>query len=168
MEHLSQFDMSIHYICGEDNTVANVLSHLPPDASEILTEDVDGADSPLRWKCWQKQRNSCNAILTISADESLLKDVRDGYEHDKICQKLSTVDSSILNIRWENDLWYLGDRLTIPRFGTLCEDLFRLTHDSLGHFSAEKSYANIRDCYYWPNMRRDLESAYVPACADCQ
>jgi hypothetical protein len=167
MEHLSQFDMSIHYIRSEDNTVADAPPCLPPDASETLTEDVDVADSPLRWECWQ-ERNSCNAILTISADESFLKDVRDGYEHDEFCQKLSTVDSSIPNIRWENGLWYLGDRLVIPRFGTLREDLFRLAHDSLGHFGAEKSYANIRDCYYWPNMCRDLESAYVLACADCQ
>jgi Integrase zinc binding domain/Chromo (CHRromatin Organisation MOdifier) domain len=67
-----------------------------------------------------------------------------------------------------NNLWYLGDRLVIPRYGTLREDLFCLAHDSLGHFSADKSYASIRNCYYWPNMRRDLESIYVPACADCQ
>jgi hypothetical protein len=45
MEHLSEFDMSIHYICGEDNTVADALSRLPPDDSEIATEDIDVADS---------------------------------------------------------------------------------------------------------------------------
>ena len=45
MEHLSQFDMSIHYIRGEDNTVADALSRLPPDDSEIATEDIDVADS---------------------------------------------------------------------------------------------------------------------------
>ena len=38
----------------------------------------------------------------------------------------------------------------------------------MGHFGAEKAYANLRSAYYWPNMRRDLENAYVPACIECQ
>jgi hypothetical protein len=159
--------MSIHYICGEDNTIADALSHLPPDPSEILTEDVDVTDAPLQWECWQGQANSCNAILSISADKSFLQTIHEGYKHDDFCKKLSTVDSSIPGICWENELWYLRDCLVIPRFGTLCKDLFCLAHDSLGHFGAKKSYASIRDCYYWPNICKDLENAYVLACAEC-
>jgi hypothetical protein len=55
----------------------------------------------------------------------------------------------------------MGDRLLIPRTGTICEDLFRLAHDLSGHFGADKSYATLRDAYYWPNMRRDLETSYI-------
>jgi hypothetical protein len=166
MEHLSRFDMSIHYIRREDNTVADALSRLPADACESVSEDVDIADSPLRWDSWLKVQTSCNAILTISVDESFLNDVREGYKHDKFCQKLSSV--KMPGVHTEHGLWYLGDRLIIPRFGTLREDLFRLAHDCLGHFGSDKSYANIRNSYYWPNMCRDLETAYVPACAECQ
>jgi hypothetical protein len=171
MEHLSQFDMSIHYIRGEDNTVADTLSRLPPDIpdlSEGATEDVDVADSPLRLNCWLDNKISCNSILTITADESLLNSIREGYKHDEFCQKLSSVRSGMPGVRSDNGLWYLGNRLVIPRFGTLHEDLFRLAHVSLGHFGADKSYANIRNDYYWPNMRKDLETAYIPACPDCQ
>jgi hypothetical protein len=85
MEHLSQFDMSIHYICGEDNTVADALSRLPADACEIVGKDVDVADSSLRWDSWLKMQTSCNAILTISADKSFLNDVHEGYKHDEFC-----------------------------------------------------------------------------------
>jgi hypothetical protein len=166
MEHLSQFDMSIHYIRGEDNTVADALSRLPADACESVSEDVDVADSPLRWDSWLKVQTSCNAILTISVDESFLNDVREGYKHDEFCQKLSSV--KMPGVHTEHGLWYLGDRLIIPRFGTLREDLFRLVHDCLGHFGSNESYANIRNSYYWPNMCRDLETAYVPAYAECQ
>jgi len=67
-----------------------------------------------------------------------------------------------------NGLWYVGSRLLIPRTGDLREQLFRIAHDSMGHFGADKSYALLRDDYYWPNMRRDLEDAYVPACTECQ
>jgi len=38
----------------------------------------------------------------------------------------------------------------------------------MGHFGADKAYTNLRESYYWPNMRRDLENAYVPGCVDCQ
>ena len=66
-----------------------------------------------------------------------------------------------------NGLWYIGHWLLIPRVTDICENLFRLAHDALGHFGADKSYAAFRDSYYWPNMRKDLEQAYIPSCADC-
>jgi hypothetical protein len=119
MEYLSQFDMTIHYIRGEDNTVADALSHLPVDTPDVHSDDVYVGDSPLRWECWLGQQNSCSAILTISADEFFLRDVREGYKHDEFCKQLSAVDISIPGICLENDLWYLGDRLVIPRYGTL-------------------------------------------------
>jgi hypothetical protein len=158
--------MSIHYICGEDNTVANALSRLPVNASEPIAEDVDIADPPLHWDCWLN--TSCNVVLSVSSDESFLRDVYEGYKHDEFCKKLATIGTNMPGVHSENDTWYLGDCLVVPRFGTLQEDLFCLAHDSLGHFSADKSYASIRDSYYWPNMWKDLEMAYVPTCSECQ
>jgi hypothetical protein len=124
MEHLSQFDMTIHYIHGEDNTVADALSHLPDDPCEGEPEDVDVADLPLQWDTWLKSETSCNAVLTISADEYFLCDICLGYKTDSFCQKLSMADKSIPGIQLENELWYIGDRLVIPCYGSLCEDLF--------------------------------------------
>ena len=48
------------------------------------------------------------------------------------------------------------------------EHLFQLAHDNLGHFSTEKSYTNLWDDYYWPNIRCDLTKEYVPGCINCQ
>lgn len=31
-----------------------------------------------------------------------------------------------------------------------------------------KSYLALKDAYYWPNMKHDLESSYIPACEECQ
>jgi len=75
--------------------------------------------------------------------------------------------SSMAGWRQSNGLWYIGDCLLIPRVTAVRETLFRLAHDTLGHFGADKSYASLRDAYYWPNMRRDLEQAYIPSCVDC-
>jgi hypothetical protein len=66
-----------------------------------------------------------------------------------------------------NDLWYIGDRLLIPQIMDIREILFRLAHDTLGHFGVDKSYASLQNAYYWPNMQCDLEQAYIPSCTDC-
>src|ERR1700722_2989389 len=67
-----------------------------------------------------------------------------------------------------NGLWYVGSHLLIPQTGNVREQLYRLVHDAAGHFGFDKSYALLRHNYYWPNMRWDLEEAYVPACVQCQ
>ena len=67
-----------------------------------------------------------------------------------------------------NVLMDFGNRLLIPHIGDIHENLFCLAHDCLGHFGAYKSYAVLRDAYYWSNMGRDLEKAYIPSCEDCQ
>ena len=64
--------------------------------------------------------------------------------------------------------WYVGDRLIIPRTGSLHETLFQLAHDVLGHFGFDKTYGSLQSAYYWPNMHRDLEKGYVASCPDCQ
>jgi len=71
-------------------------------------------------------------------------------------------------IEWVDGLLYVGSQLVIPRVGTLREDIFCLTHDTLGHFGFEKSYASLWDSYYWPNMQTDLQQAYIPTCMGCQ
>lgn len=123
MEHLLQFNTNIYYIHGEDNTIANTLSHLPAEMADEQIKDIDVADSPLGWEHWKTQP-SCGAVLAISTDESFLADVHEGYKHDDFCQKLSSVSSRMSNVRLIDDLWYLGDHLMIPRYGTLCKDLF--------------------------------------------
>jgi RNase H-like domain found in reverse transcriptase/Integrase zinc binding domain len=149
-EFLSQYDLTMTYIRSEDNTVADALSRLPPncftDESPMTTATV-------------------NAVLKITSDNDILKMIRNGYEEDEFCKRIAS--SNMKGWTLSNGLWYIGDRLLIPRVTSLRETLFHLAHDTLGHFGADKSYASLCDAYYWPNMRRDLEQAYIPACADC-
>jgi hypothetical protein len=152
-EFMSQYDMTIVYIPGEDNTIADALSHVP--AGAFPGENVSQVTLGI------------NATLTIMADPSILCSIQEGYAKDDFCQKIISTAPTTLGISTSNGLWYIGDRLLIPRTSTLREDLFRLAHDTTGHFGADKCYATLRDAYYWPNMRRDLEKAYIPSCADC-
>ena len=72
------------------------------------------------------------------------------------------------NIEQKQGFWFLDDRLVIPNSRNIRETLFRLAHDRLGHFGTPKSYDTLRHSFYWPNMRRDLEEAYIPSCVECQ
>lgn len=140
--------MTVTYIRGEDDTVADALSRLPPDCFS------------------DKLKHSVASILSVSADLSILKKIEDGYLTNEFCKQVAT--TSMKGWTSSNGLWYINDRLLIPCVSDLCEQLFRLVHDSLGHFGPDKSYASVRDAYYWPNMQWDLEQACIPFCSDKQ
>ena len=142
-----QYEMTVTYIHGEDNTVANALSRLPMN-------------------CFQdEQQQSVAAVLSIAMDLSILNEIKSGYLKDKFCKRVAV--SSMEGWTTSNGLWYINDRLLILQVSDIHEQLFRLAHDTLGHFGADKLYASLRDVYYWPNMRWDLEQAYIPSCAEC-
>ena len=71
-------------------------------------------------------------------------------------------------IQLMNGLWYVGSRLIIPHVGDVRETLFHLAHDVLGHFGFDKTYGSLCNSFYWPNMQKELESAYVPRYIECQ
>ena len=148
---MSQYNLTITYIRGEDNTVADVLSRLPLNC--FPEENPD---------CWT---DNVTAILTISSDCDILEKIKVGYLVDEFCMQVAR--TAMKGWTKINDLWYIGDRLLIPQVTDIWENLFRLAHNTLGHFGADKSYASLRDAYYWPNMRQDLEKAYIPSCTDC-
>jgi hypothetical protein len=149
-EFLSQYEINMIYIPGPNNTVADALSRLPDDNSIVASLH----ESPVA------------AILSIATDQTVLNAIKSGYATDEYCLKVAS--SNMPGTKCVNGLWYIRDRLLIPRMGDIRENLFRLAHNSLGHFSADKSYTVLRDTYYWPNMCCDLEKAYIPSCQDCQ
>ena len=143
------YDHHIIYIKGEDNTVVDALSRLPNTVDDL--EPLPAA-----------------ATLLVQTDPTHLQTILSSYKTDPFCTKLVACTGSTLGVSLQDGLLYVSDHLVIPRIGSLCKDLFWLTHDNLGHFGFDKSYASLRNAYYWPNMQRDLEEAYIPACIDCQ
>ena len=156
-EFLSQYDFTIEYIRGEDNIVADALSRMraASDASKVICDDTFSSIAAI------------STNLRISTDPSWLQAIRDGYQRDKWCLRLRE-NVGTLGIRETDGLLFVGNRLAIPRAPLVRESLFRCAHDALGHFGFEKSYAYLRDAYYWPNMRKELSTLYIPSCDDCQ
>lgn len=133
MEEMAQFDMSINYIHGEDNTVADTLSRLPDNPAEIVPDiDPSEVDS---WKPWLEAMTPTDSsllvayvqqrsALLIATNEHVLKEIRSGYHSDEFCKKFVSGEMILPNVQEVNGLWYIGDWLLIPRTGKIHEQLF--------------------------------------------
>ena len=173
-EYMSQFDLSIRYLQGDCNVVADALSRtdLPSDTPEEDPEETVtlinaiNIAAPLA-TLPPDDNDSHPPPLHINLDRSLVLDILRGYTEDPYCRRLFSLLGSFPNLVEHNGLLYLSNKLVIPRINTLCEKIFHLAHDVLGHFAREKTYAMLWNAYYWPNMRRDLLQSYIPACSEC-
>jgi hypothetical protein len=192
MEFLSQYDAHFVYVQGERNSVADALSHRPEDStsqtslqaknnaqppySTSLTDDEDDFFSPEDNRIFSLVATLSDInptpehamTLSISADQEFLTSLLKGYEEDTWTRTLISAAPSMPNLKCQDGLWFLDNRLIIPNTGKLRETLFRLAHDNLGHFGFDKLYEALRHSYFWPRMRKELETAYVPSCIKCQ
>lgn len=155
MEYLSQYEYTITYINGDRNTVADALSRLL-DTVEAQPGVVDVA-----------------SVFSIESDPKLIRRMKKGYHIDSWCKGvLQDLKVGVLNVKLDialkDGLLFMGRRLIISWYKHLHEHLFQLAHDNLGHFGMSKSYASLRDDFYWLNMRKKLMEGYIPSCPECQ
>src|ERR1700691_5578832 len=99
-EFMSQYDMTIVYIPGEDNSVADTLSQLP--------NGVYPGENPDQTA--KSYAPGIHATLSITTDPSILRTIQTGYDNDEFCKKIITSVPSTLGISTSNGLWYIGDR----------------------------------------------------------
>ena len=155
MEFMSQYDATIHYLPGEQNSVADALSRLPD--SKICT--VASIFATL---------NDQKLCSRFELEDAILDEIKLGYEADQFTQKLATTATGMDNVQQRNGFWFVNNRLVVPTGKHIRETLFRIAHDKLGHFGTPKTYEVLRNSFYWPHMRQDLEEAYIPACMECE
>ncbi len=190
MELMSAYDCKFMYIKGSDNTVADALSRLPSlpcassDCAEANASHPYSSSIPQNPVLTCPSDNNPMSVIasltirlpaklpptrtTITVDEALVTKIRGSYTSDPWCQKLLSASLGMPNLVVRNGLWYLDNRLIVPSGCGVRQEIFRMAHDTLGHFGFSKTYDLIRSSYFWPNMRKDLEEGYIPSCSDCQ
>ena len=155
MEFMSHYNATIYYLLGEKNCAADALSRL--------------SDPPLHTVASMMSTTHTQKICScFNLEDALLEDIKKGYNTDPFSKKLMSAATGMVNITQRNGFWFMDDRLLIPNAHGVRETLFRLAHNHLGHFGTQKTYETLHASYFWPNMRKDLETAYIPSCADCQ
>jgi len=192
MEDLASFDCKFVYIKGENNTVADALSRYP---FQDMTSSQDAelhASPPFASTSAVSQSllhiNTINTHMIAAAiiamqpstqttpsnssslqiNHKLITKLKASYKNDKWCMQLKIASKGMNALTFRDGLWFINNRLIIPAALGLCEHIFHLAHDTLGHFGSFKTYKSIQDSYYWPGMRKDLEEGYIPTCIDCQ
>jgi hypothetical protein len=105
-------------------------------------------------------------VLEISQNDELYNSIVDGYSNDTWCQK--ALNTTMDNLQQRGKLLYYKGRLVVPRCNNLPTTLASLAHNALGHFGFDKTYAAMRDTFYWPGMQTFLEHSFIPSCDSCQ
>ena len=188
MEELSIYDCKFVYVKGEDNTMADALSRYPTShtSSDLIAQNnaqhphigfkkdnifllhrSTTIPTPFTAIAALTDINPQKTKLEFSIDDDTITKLREGYQNDPWCQKLISASRGMPNLLIKDGLWFINERLIIPANCGMREHIFRLAHDTLGHFGFHKTYETIRNAYFWPQMRKDLEEGYIPSCVDC-
>ena len=146
MEFMSQFDMKIVYIKGEDNTIADALSclltvmaadivaaaelaHRPYDF--CVDDDISvnavlptKGDSPLFCAHALVETDiattqAVTAVLSIVNDPHLHDEIKMGYLDDKWCKKLLAAVLGMPSVQEHGGLLFIEDHLVIPATGSI-------------------------------------------------
>ena len=191
MEEFSAYDCEFVYVKGCNNSGADALSRHPHTIVENTVLAESNAHHPYN-TCntkpyailnSEKTKNilmATTAALTanleelaptrvktlVSIDDSFIAGCRSRYQMDGWCKKLISASKGMPELTVKDGLWFIGECLIVPAHGGLCEEILHLAHDTLGHFVFYKSYESIRQLYFWPGMRKDLEEGYIPSYHD--
>lgn len=81
MEFVSQYDTTIHYLPGEQNCVADALSHLPDPALTVIATTLPHKIS-----------------MRFKLEDALIKEIHEGYALDPFMHRLTHAASGMPNI----------------------------------------------------------------------
>jgi hypothetical protein len=101
MEFLSQFDVTIRYLPGDRNNVADALSRLP-DNGLTATKNIVAAT------LGQQIRSM------LQLEDALPYEIKAGYTADPFTVKLESASPGMHTVSQTNGFWFVDNRLFIP------------------------------------------------------
>ncbi|KAA8495820.1 Transposon Ty3-I Gag-Pol polyprotein [Porphyridium purpureum] len=142
LDFLAEFDITIDYVKGKSNVVADALSRKP---------ELHALEYQVR--CDEFGTGFQAFVGSYSSDPDFGTLMGDLPTHQ--------------GFRTETGLLYLRNRVCVPR--KFRERVMQLHHDipTAGHRGADTTYASLITRFYWPKMKRDV-SRFVKTCHECQ
>jgi hypothetical protein len=161
-ETLLQFNFKIIHCKGTENGQANMLSRRPD--YEIQGKTIEPAilkqqgDGSLTY-------NHHTLAVTIKLNEDpLIQEIAEATKKDKIIQEMLENSAENKNLTAnENGLVYLRNLIYIPNY--MRTEIIKQHHNNPmhGHMGTEKTAELISRNYYFPNIRRKVQS-YIQQC----
>ena len=144
---LGDYDCDIRYHPGKANVVADALSRkerIKPKRVRAMSMTIQ---SGIKEKILEAQEEACK-------DENISAEMLRGLGQ----QMEKRTDGG----------WYFLDRIWVPLVGnvrSLIMDEAHTTKYSI-HPGSDKMYYDLRDAYWWPGMKKDIDT-YVSKCLTC-
>ncbi|KAJ7947138.1 Retrotransposon protein, putative, Ty3-gypsy subclass [Quillaja saponaria] len=137
-EFLAEFDFEFEHKAGKSNQAADALSCKAELAAMTYVAHI-----------------SASRVAT-----SMRERIRDNLDKDPVAQAIINLAKEGKTRQfWVEDglLMAKGSRLFVPKAGDLRRTLMKECHDTLwaGHPGWQRTYAFMKQGYYWPQMRED-------------
>ena len=148
-ELLAEYHISISYRKGTQNIVADALSRRADHVNQ-----VEEGETELE----ELQKGYAGDL-----DFGRIVEIKDPNRYDNP----KHANKHFPEYRLEKGILYKGERICVPL--TYRGKVLREAHDSPsgGHPGGRRTYLAIRENFYWPNMKREIED-YARTCDICQ
>ncbi|SGY55487.1 BQ5605_C139g13418 [Microbotryum silenes-dioicae] len=193
-EQLANYDFTIEYVRGPQNTVADALSrHSFPDGdmANVLAEtmlrmgEID-IECVLKKKERVNETRALDSIRVQATSESnqyatppsasirrratrapTSQCHKDGYQDDSQCaQAIRNIDSTP-GYSLEDAITRFEGRILLPKTGDFREKAIHDAHNAAGHFGLHKTYEHLRRNFIWLGMKETCKE-YIESGSVCQ
>eukprot|EP01018_Ginkgo_biloba_P024735 Gb_03978 [translate_table: standard] len=143
IDKIQEFDFSVTYKRGKENTVADALS--------------------------RRFEAECNAMVHINP--TWVQDLKEEYENPSITIIIQEIQAGKKDNQWKlcNNTILLKGRIFLEKEGEFAKRALAEGHQApqVGHVGYKKMYNNIRKNFYWQGMKTDI-ARFVAECDTCQ
>ena len=171
MEAVADYDFDISFTPGKANVMADALSR-----KSYCCELMVQLQQPLLYEELQKLNIKIvpqGYLNTLVIEPTLEQAIKTIQKYDTQCQNikryLTTGKPSAYLYLTKKALCSSEDRLVVPKFKDMNEDVLKEAHDTplSIHPGSTKMYQDIRQRFWWSNMKQDI-AQYVAECDVCR